>query len=692
MGLLKPTPADCQAEVDWLLSQRRFSEVLDMFEAWERSGFEWWTLFQDRLSSIPHDLLRSRTRILLRGVMPLAWAQQRKRAFETLALAEKGLDPRDAAGRALVRLSRGELCTEIGRYDEAQQAFDGLDLILDEPRQLLRLLNCQAVICNDTVFDLAEMERLLLKHNRIAMEIADHRAASVSAHNLCQNVYVPSGRFDKADAFADDLLRPEVDSPFSRMMGLVCKALIAYDLGQGDVEKALREAAEAADGVGIGVKSQQMNSMLAELLARQGRFEEAQPLVAKYIVPIEEGRQPDELLHCAAARLALWQGDEAEAERQTRASTENPKTPERLARSLLEVASLLGGLGKEEQAAGLARQALSIGERYGLEYLKARALLAVFAFCEEDRLPNLRTLLRICREHGYESLLLNREPEPALTALTMAASLDVEATYARSLLARMAHPAVEVRILGSLRVKVGFRSVAESDWGRAKARALFVFLLLRHRRPVPVDLILDALFRDQPEHSAKNGLRVAATMLRDALEPERVARGRSSYLSSDGKIMCLHLGASAWVDVEEFRRQSHRARRNDRTLDERLEASRVALSLVQQPVLAEFYGEEWFLQELEAIEQELRSVRVQCGMDLLEAGEWLEAEEQARALRAADPLDESALEIEVRALVNRGAQSEALKVLRRFERCCDAELGPGEPPAAVRRLRASVDG
>jgi DNA-binding SARP family transcriptional activator len=204
---------------------------------------------------------------------------------------------------------------------------------------------------------------------------------------------------------------------------------------------------------------------------------------------------------------------------------------------------------------------------------------------------------------------------------------------------------------------------------------LFVFLLFRHRRAVPVEVLLDALFRDQAEAAAKNGLRVAATLLRDALEPERVVRGSSKYLSSDGRIMRLDLGPAAWVDWDEFRRQAARTKRHDLACIDRVESAQLGLSLVTEPVLPEFYGDEWFFSELEAIEHETRAVRVRLGFDLVEEREYVAAAEQARLLLAADALDESALEIEVRALCGRGANAEALRRVRGFEKRRLAEFG-----------------
>ena len=687
MGLLKRTPAEAEEQVDALLRVERYDEVLDLLEEWDRDGFEWWTVFHERLSQIPHSLVRPRTRVLLRAVLPTAWAGRPARAFETLALAEEGAAGAGEGLQAQLRLTRGELCVETYRFEEAQQAFEGLEPLLEDPRLRLRLLNALAIICKETRFDLAEMEALWLRHNRIAMEIADHRAMSVSDHNLCMNVFIPLGRFQEAYACVERLLSPEVDSPFSRMMGLVCQALVRYYLGEDGLEESLRSAIAAADALGITVKVQQMSVMLAELLSRTGRLEEAESLVALCRERRAEGLVSEELLFCAAARLALLSGDEAAASRAMYAALRAALTPENKARALVEIAVMLAEAGRAQEAAGAAASALQESLRHGLKYMQARSLLLLFATSEDDRLANLRDCLALVRENGYESLLLHRQPEAALEALTTAASVGVESAYARSLLAWLDQPAVEVRILGPLRVRVGFRSVAEGDWGRAKARALFLYLLFRHRRVVPVDVLLDALFRDQPEGAAKNGLRVAATLLRDALEPERAVRGRSKYLTSDGKTMRLDLGRAAWVDWDEFRRQALRTRRTDLPVTDRIESAQLALSLVTEPILPEFYGEEWFFAELEPIEHEVRAVRVQLGLDLIEAREYVAAAEQGRRLRAADPLDEAALEIEVRAYCEQGAQPEALRRVRGFEKRWRAEYGEDSVSRTAVRCR-----
>jgi DMSO/TMAO reductase YedYZ molybdopterin-dependent catalytic subunit/DNA-binding winged helix-turn-helix (wHTH) protein len=87
--------------------------------------------------------------------------------------------------------------------------------------------------------------------------------------------------------------------------------------------------------------------------------------------------------------------------------------------------------------------------------------------------------------------------------------------------------AMEFRILGPLEVSAGDGALKV---GGPKQRAVLAHLILRANRPVPVDLLIDGLWGEEPPETAKNTLQTNVYRLRQLLGEDRIASANGGYV------------------------------------------------------------------------------------------------------------------------------------------------------------------
>ncbi|HET7011085.1 MAG TPA: BTAD domain-containing putative transcriptional regulator, partial [Anaerolineales bacterium] len=216
------------------------------------------------------------------------------------------------------------------------------------------------------------------------------------------------------------------------------------------------------------------------------------------------------------------------------------------------------------------------------------------------------------------------------------------------------HTAGEMKVVPAIRAfgRLEIIGVAEAADGAIplRARQLLALLVAAYPEPVTAERLMGWLWPEaNPEH-ARNSLYVAIHALRRALEPSAAAGLPSRYVLHEGHVYRLHLDDSVWVDIREFQNAYHRGRQNAQRGNPlaAVRDFRMALTLYRGPLLAEAALD--LLTDVEPLRQHLR---LQCGemagfvaRQLGEQGRWAEARETILALRAADPADETLLELE----------------------------------------------
>lgn len=121
---------------------------------------------------------------------------------------------------------------------------------------------------------------------------------------------------------------------------------------------------------------------------------------------------------------------------------------------------------------------------------------------------------------------------------------------------------VAVYCLGPFQLLIDGRPVQQ--WRSGKARALFQYLVTYRDRPVPRDVLIDALWPDPDALAAGTSLKVTVHALRQTLAQLEPA-GHPPFLAIEAQDCGYRLTASdLWVDVEEFERCCALARRLER--------------------------------------------------------------------------------------------------------------------------------
>ncbi|MGH2699002.1 MAG: tetratricopeptide repeat protein, partial [Actinomycetota bacterium] len=109
---------------------------------------------------------------------------------------------------------------------------------------------------------------------------------------------------------------------------------------------------------------------------------------------------------------------------------------------------------------------------------------------------------------------------------------------------------VQIRSLGGFAVLRNGRPVPAAEWQSKKARDLLKLLVARRGRPTPRDLLAETLWPDEDPAKLANRLSVALSIVRTALDPDRLFPPER-FIVSDQDAVALDLSSVA-VDVEAF--------------------------------------------------------------------------------------------------------------------------------------------
>ena len=238
----------------------------------------------------------------------------------------------------------------------------------------------------------------------------------------------------------------------------------------------------------------------------------------------------------------------------------------------------------------------------------------------------------------------------------------------------------------SLAVRVlcdfGVDGVEPQALGSRKARLALHLLALADGQAVPPDVLIDALWGGEPPARPEGQLAVLLSRLRSVLGRDRIVlRDRGYLLRCD------------WLDAAELALLTGEveARQAAGHVMGAAAAARVALSLIRGEGPQPLPGE-WAQLRHAELDRLIGRARLVAATALLEAGDWMAAAEAAAAAADADPYDEAALRVLLRAYVMGGRAAEALaRYARARERLAD-ELGTDPSPQTVALYTAILRG
>ncbi|MFE6360709.1 BTAD domain-containing putative transcriptional regulator [Streptomyces sp. NPDC057806] len=245
----------------------------------------------------------------------------------------------------------------------------------------------------------------------------------------------------------------------------------------------------------------------------------------------------------------------------------------------------------------------------------------------------------------------------------------------------------EFRALGPLEATVAGRPV---DLGAPKQRKLVALLVSRLGQPVPVDVMLEALWAGSPPPSAMTSLQSYVANLRRALEPGRAPRTPTRVLHTNdrGYLLDAHV---VEVDVHLFERRAKAGWQawNRGDPQEALSEFEAVLALWRGEAYTEVSHSVHVAAEVARLgELRLSAVEGRCAA-LLAVGAHEVAVAELEAFMQAHPLREYGCELLSLALYRAGRQADALAVLRTNQRRLGDELGI-DPRPALQHLEREI--
>ncbi len=159
-----------------------------------------------------------------------------------------------------------------------------------------------------------------------------------------------------------------------------------------------------------------------------------------------------------------------------------------------------------------------------------------------------------------------------------------------------AAPALEINLLGSLRILVDGVSIDERRWQRRKAKTLLIILVLQQGRQIQREQLAEMLSPEQDPNASLNNFNKLIYAARRALEPDLKRGADSRFILTQGQQVILAPDKGIRVDVDEFERKAAEAiRENDvQTFEE-------ALALYKDDLLVEDLYEDWLVLKREKL-------------------------------------------------------------------------------------------
>jgi DNA-binding SARP family transcriptional activator len=242
-------------------------------------------------------------------------------------------------------------------------------------------------------------------------------------------------------------------------------------------------------------------------------------------------------------------------------------------------------------------------------------------------------------------------------------------------------------VLGSFRVD---RDGVDVDPGPRLQRMLLAILVVEACHVVPVDRLIDLLWRDEPPAAAIASVQAYVSGLRRLLEPGRPARAPARVLVTQDPGYLLRLDDDQ-VDALRFHALARRAHSDlaDGQPAAALARLEEALALWQGDPLPEFAGERWAV-PVAARLAEAHELAAEDRIDAwLALGRHAQAAAELEAMVAARPLRERRWAQLIIATYRCGRQADALRAYQRGRTVLAGEAGL-EPGPELRRLETAV--
>lgn len=260
---------------------------------------------------------------------------------------------------------------------------------------------------------------------------------------------------------------------------------------------------------------------------------------------------------------------------------------------------------------------------------------------------------------------------------------------------KVSPPALRIQTFGVFRVWRGAVEVRQSEWQRENARRLFQLFLTERGRFLPRDRICDLLWPTLDADQAESHFKVALYALNNALEPDRPARGPTTFIIRREMTYGLDPEADVWLDAAEFERlviAGNRVEHSSR--DQAVELYRAAVDLYAGDYLVDALYEDWSSAERERLQLMFLSTASTLADLLVRRNQEREAIRLAQRVLQMDDCWEEAYRLLIVAHARRGNRPQALRIFERCRATLETELGVAPMPQTValaERIRTLTD-
>jgi DNA-binding SARP family transcriptional activator len=248
---------------------------------------------------------------------------------------------------------------------------------------------------------------------------------------------------------------------------------------------------------------------------------------------------------------------------------------------------------------------------------------------------------------------------------------------------------IRIRVLGPVSVS---RLGNHIDLGEPQQRAVLGLLALAGGQPLSRAELVDALWSGHPPPSAENMIQTYLKRLRRLLEPDRLARARSTILPTVGDGYALRLPAED-IDLLRFRRLVAAADEHDKNGEPHRAAALLGEGLsmwsgspfCDVPALFRH-------PRVVSLSVEWQTAVARYGEAMIAIGAAASAMAVLSAAAATQPLNEALLALLIRAHVAIGQRSTALAIYRETSRRLAEELGMDPGPELSAAHAALLNG
>jgi DNA-binding SARP family transcriptional activator len=243
---------------------------------------------------------------------------------------------------------------------------------------------------------------------------------------------------------------------------------------------------------------------------------------------------------------------------------------------------------------------------------------------------------------------------------------------------------VLVRLVGPVTICRDDRGYAGRDLGSRKARTLIALLSVEPGRLVSMDRIVEMLWGDRPPRRPPANVATLVSRLRAAFGPDLVVGGRSGYRRGDEVTTDLDEAAELLAAARARLAAGYPARA--------LDGATAAMEMIggaDSIVLADQPDETWTETARVAHRELLRRGRHTLAVAAIRTGDNAAAVAAARAGLTADPLDETAGRLLMRAYCAMDEPGRALRAYQFLRESLARELGC-DPAPATRELHLAI--